>query len=83
MDLIHICNILEKEDLPIPIKQCSCCGDTIYRHRNFYRCCKCGATSTQFGGIFTHTLFSDVGIDQVWVDSCNKSKKRIEELKSS
>lgn len=82
MELIQIYTKVAEEGLPIPVLHCDNCQGTIYKKESIFKCPTCGAESTQYGGLYTHNLYETKEGDSVWVDLCNKSKLRIEELKN-
>jgi hypothetical protein len=61
---------LEREKLPIAVKQCESCGGTIYGTDSNIQCADCGAQSTNYGGCFPGGPASDS-----WTADCKASKK--------
>lgn len=82
MKFLEKINELEARNLPLPIQQCGNCGDTIYRLENWFQCPKCGAKSTQYGGLFKHR--SETGVDwgasKEWVELCKQSKDFLDKI---
>lgn len=76
MKFLEKINELEARNLPLPIQQCGNCGDTIYRLENWFQCPKCGAKSTQYGGLFPNISLNRelVSASKEWVELCKQSK---------